>query len=620
MGAIFGYSQLLFPGKNQVNNMAGTLDFRGNHVSTHLDDDFVLGVTFHSREADTKLVVDEERSIIAACEGEIYNTDQLYNSLKDKELIPKPKSGFDLIPLLYAEKGYKFPRNINGSFTIALWDGKSKTLLLIRDHLGSHSLFYTLKKDLICFSTRIKSILETGCVEARLDYGSLTQYLASLALSPPKTMFKNIFAVRPGHMTILNKGNISEYAYWPIHEVSEDRDGSREYFSEKLKELFIDAVSIRIRKGEKTGALVSGGVDTSAIVSVLSRHSLADNLKGFSIAFEEREYSDASLQHYIYKDYDLEPCEIILNPVDFSRALLEGVIHLDSPVNDVAYAGMYVAMENVSKAGCSVVFEGEGSDEIFCTGHSMGELSVQKFISFPFVLRQLLFGWAVHHFPDGSTIPDKVIRLLGRIGMSDLERRSTWIPGFTPKQRRLLLGDREYGTPFETAEEYYGRTRLNDFINIYQYGLTKLFLPDDLLFKNERMAAAQGIINRTPFIDYRLVEQAFRVPGKFKLARPSAKSDGTKLIFKKAIQGMIPDEILHRKKSRGFSQPSGIWFKGPLRSFVTDHLFSSDTKVTDHLDPSAVRRIYERQLKGELSGDYFLNSLLILELWMRQYL
>ena len=212
--------------------------------------------------------------------------------------------------------------------------------------------------------------------------------------------------------------------------------------------------------------------------------------------------------------------------------------------------------------------------------------------------------------------------MLARIGMTDLERRSTWISVFSQNTRNRLLGRNQSQACdiLKTAREYYEKTQLRDMLNIYQYGLTRLFLPDDLLFKNERMASAHGIMNRTPFIDYRLVEAAFQIPAKYKIQSPNASSDGTKLIFKDAARGLVPDEILDRKKTRGFSQPTAVWYHSALRDFVHDHLFDRNAKILGWLDQKEVHKVCTDFMDGKISNDYFLNSLLILELWMRSHL
>jgi asparagine synthase (glutamine-hydrolysing) len=625
MGGIFGFTACQYPekqGKSQLLQMARAMEFRGRLCDTFFSPDICMGLSVYGFESNENIFTTPDKRIMAVCEGEIYNSGELCQSLGN----PPQNSdctGFALVPFLYQEKGKDFARSINGVFSIALWDQNQKTLLLVRDHLGSHSIFYHYKGPSIAFASTIKSLLCLDRLAPEIDAASLNCYLASLAISPPRTMYKNILAVRPGHAAIFRNGGHEEYAYWPINAVSEDRKMSRRDFAGQLRQLFEDAVAIRSHSANKYGALISGGVDTSAVVATLfEKSSMEVVLHGFSIAFNEKEYSDAHLQQIMYDRYNIRPHQIVVQPRDFTEALSQGVSLLDSPVNDVAYAGMYLALKAAASQGCEVVFEGEGSDEIFCTGHSRGELEIQKYLALPFVIRRAFLGPFIKQFSEGSSFTEKFIRMLARIGMDNLQRRSTWIPAFSPKTRRRLLGVsfNESYEPFSSARYFYNETQLKDDVNIYQYGLTRLFLPDDLLYKNERMAAGAGVINRTPFIDYRLVEAAFRVPAHFKMDQASADNDGTKIIFKDAVRGLVPDAVLDRKKTRGFSQPTAIWYRSDLKEFVHGHLMVPDAKILQWLDKREVHKICSDFWTGKINNDYFVNSLLILELWLRSHL
>lgn len=624
MGGIYGFVKDRIEKDNAESlllQMANSMSFRGQHQDVYCSGNIAMGLAVYGYEPGKSVVMSRDKSVIAVCEGEIYNQRELLQSLKQPPSDGEELQGFELVPFLYQEQGRDFARALNGVFAIALWDLSEKRLFLVRDHLGSHSVFYHCSGSSIVFGSTIKSLFCHDHVNAEVDIDSLDQYLASLAVTPPATIFKHISAVRPGYAVIFKGGQPEEYAYWPLETVTEDRGPTRQDFAARLRELFEDAVAIRACHGNRCGALISGGVDTSAVVAALFEKAHLKNLQGFSIAFNEKAFSDAALQQIMYDRYHVQAHQIILRPDDFADGLIKGSAFLDSPVNDVAYSGMYNVLRAAADQGCEVVFEGEGSDEIFCTGHSRSELEIQKYLVIPFALRRLLFGPFVGQFSEGATLWNKVTRRLARIGMSDLQRRSTWVPCFSQKTRdRLLM--RESGEPrdiLRSARDFYSRTQLKDAINIYQYGLTRLFLADDLLYKNERMAAGAGVINRTPFIDYRLVEEAFRVPAEYKLTLPSPESDGTKLIFKDAARGLVPDSILDRKKTRGFSQPTAVWYHTDLKNFAQDHLLDPNAKLLNWLDRKEVHAICADFWSGRITNDYFMNSLLILELWMRSH-
>lgn len=622
MGGIFGFIGL--GGQQQrelLGKMGAAMLHRGNNTEFLLSPPFFFGLVSHSWEIDTRIVASPDKSIVAVCEGEIYNSKELTNEVEIEPEHGERESGFDLIPALYLNHGENFARYINGIFAIALYDARKDTLILVRDHLGSHSLFYARYKDNLVFASTISSLLATGLISRAIDTCSLDKYLGSLAISPPHTMFKHVMAVRPAHALIARNGHIKEYEYWALGKIKEDYSKSETDFAEEIKHIFEDAVTRRAEHSGSIGTLVSGGVDTSAIAAMLSMKAGGRQVKGFSVAFHEKEFSDASLQDVIYSKFDLEAHRLLLVPDKFTTVLTNAIQYLDSPVNDVAFAGMLHAFQCAASTGCTAVFEGEGSDELFCTGHSFGELSIQRFLILPHTVRGALFGMFKSLFGEGSDLISKGTRFLARLGMTDLERRCTWVPVFPwSTRRKLLRASYDSTETWAAAKQYYDRTQLNDKINVYQYGLCKTFLPDDLLFKNERMASAAGVINRTPFIDFRLVEKAFEVPARYKIQPPDDYSDGTKLIFKKAMRGIVPDEILDRKKTRGFSQPTALWFRAELKDFVYDHLLGRNARIFDWLDRSTVHRICHDFMTGKSLSDYFLNSLLILELWMQKHL
>ena len=222
--------------------------------------------------------------------------------------------------------------------------------------------------------------------------------------------------------------------------------------------------------------------------------------------------------------------------------------------------------------------------------------------------------------PIGGGFVNKVRRQLFRLGLSDTERRLLVLPSFYHSGLSILKNvTRAEAPPLDRARQYLEKTRLQDPLNIYYYGLLKVFLPDDLLYKNERMASANGIINRTPFIDYRLVELAFKIPEKMKVKPPTRDDDGTKLVYKKAAQGLIPNAILNRKKGHGFSIPSSEWYRGVLRDQVNDCFRPANSQLYDFLEPRTVQFV-KRQHENNTPGYGILfNSLVMLGMWLQQH-
>ena len=559
---------------------------------------------------------DELRGCLAAMDGEIYTVPGRGH--------PEAIAAAALQTLFEqsALEATGFPRRINGAYTAAMWHCSTNTLTLVRDHVGCRSLYYAPLKDGIVFASTAAAIIASGLVDPALDPASIDAYFGMKALSPPRTLFKNILALRPGHVLLWENGKLREHDYWRLHEIGVDRQASKDDLRAELQATIKDAVAIRQKAGGKYCALVSGGVDTSAVASLLSAlPGTPRPLHGLSIAFEEIAYSDAGLQDCIVKSLGVEQRESILTPHAFADTLTQAVGFLDSPVNDAALVGMYAVFGMARDDGYDIVFDGEGPDELFPAGNTQGELGIAPLLRIPHPLRQLLFGAIATSIPLGDSKPDKIRRMCARLAMPDNERRLTWRPLFHTKARSQLLCPAYFtGTdPYAVGKGYLSQSTLNDALNLYQYGLIKTFLADDLLYKNERMASAHNIMNRTPLVDYRLVEMGLRIPSRFQIEKPTPSTDGIKLLYKAALRGIVPDEILDRKKERGFSQPTRVWYGGALKEFLHETVLGSRATARGIFDARFLQRLFDEHVTGTANHDAFLTSVLMFDLWMNVY-
>jgi asparagine synthase (glutamine-hydrolysing) len=620
MGSIFGLAGTNdLPVEAAVKKMAELARALGNDV----EDKYSaagIGMGVRSNESRTDGVLTRKgTSYAAVIEGEIYNCKELRRMVGSENDTEHP---YTVIFSLYERYGRDFPKYLNGVFCIALWDCKRRILYLVRDHLGSHSCYYSCHNDHILFATSMKSLINTGLVDCEISRSSMNMYLCSTAICPPYTMFNSIKSLRPGSIVEYRDGKAEDHTYWHINEVHEDRSRGMEELAESVRALILDSIKIRAEYGGHYGSLVSGGIDTSVITASLSGLLPGQaKLPVFSIAFEEQSYSDSPLQKIMYERYPLEEHTAILTAKQFGELLPKAVGSLDTPVNDVAMVGMYLAFQMARRSGCDVIFDGEAADELFYTGHAHAEREFQTYAAIPSWIRTLLLGKLFRGMPIGSSYRKKFTRLLFRMGLPDNERRLIGLPTFYKHATPIMLAGKneDMQDPLFMGKKYLAETATKDPLNIYYYGLLKTFLPEDLLYKNERMAAANGIINRTPFVDFRLVELAFQIPQALKIRRPTSTDDGTKLVYKKAIEGLIPEEIRSRKKTRGFSQPSAVWYRDQLKGLVGDLLLGPETRCVSYLDKQYISKLYNEHIRQQANFDYLLNSLLVLELWLREF-
>jgi asparagine synthase (glutamine-hydrolysing) len=597
--------------------MSAALTFRGDLVTSFSTGDIaVLGAR---NFADELVNCGFSNGIFTVVfEGDIYNSDQLINELQ----LDKDTQTSEVILASYIKYGLDFAKRINGIFSIALYDAEKRQLILTRDHVGSHSLYYANNIYGFFFATTTRALLQSGLVEHALSPYGIHSYFSSTAISPPDTIYSKIYCLRPGTSLSINaQGDVREHTYWRINELEENAVRSLDDFAEELRELLIDAIEIRALAGRNYGSIVSGGVDTSVVTAVLARDwKDIVRMPAFSIVFAERKYSDAALQQVMYESFNLKPNSAVISARQYWDFLREACANFDCPVNDDAAVGMYRVFQLARSVDCRVVFEGEAADELFFTGHVHSERSFQKYLKIPYSVRKKLIGSVFSHNTIGGGFGNKALRLLFKMGLSDTERRLLVLPSFYRTKRSICREQLDFGgrDPLETARGYLMETQLKDPLNIYYYGLIKSFLPDVLLYKNERMAAANQVTNRTPFIDYRLVELALKIPEKFKVRTPDATDDGTKIVYKKAIEGIIPETIRTRKKTRGFSIPSSDWYRNELKDDVQDLLFGRNAMHPEYLDSTYVAEINEMHKKRVAGTDMLFNSILVFEMWLRE--
>lgn len=591
-----------------VERMAQAMAYRGGNAKQIIsiqDNAFSMAMTGSHCHPDAAA-----RTFLAM-EGEIYAIPG-----NDNPATEAPQSA---LIRQYQQAGSDFPRSVNGAYTAVLWDENNQTLHLARDHAGCRSVYYAPIDGGIVFASTAAAIVATGIVDASIDPASVDCYFGVKALSPPRTMFKHIFAVRPGHALVWKDGQIRQHDYWRLHEVREDQRSSAAALRDELRATIEDAVRIRQRAGGNFCALVSGGIDTSAVATLLSRSSGSPQpLHGLSIAFDEMAYSDASLQDIIVKTLGVDQHERILKPADFAATLTRAVGFLDSPVNDAALVGMHAVFGMAREDGYDVVFDGEGPDELFPAGNTQGERGIAGLLRMPQPLRRSTFGLLADTLPIGDSMTDRIRRMCARLALPDDERRMTWRPLFHTAVRRQLLSAeyRSGADPYAVGKEYLGRATLDDPLNLYQYGLIKTFLPDDLLYKNERMASAHNVMNRTPLVDYRLIELALRTPSRYQIAPPTPQTDGIKLLYKEALRGIVPDGILDRRKERGFSQPTKVWFAGQLKDFLHENILGTRALGRGIFNRAFLQRLFDEHAAGRANHDAHLTSVLIFNLWM----
>jgi asparagine synthase (glutamine-hydrolysing) len=554
-------------------------------------------------------ISNEDDSIWLIFNGEIYNHQDLRKALIAKGHQYKTKTDTESILHLYEEEGIEGFKKLNGMFGIAIWDNRKKRLVLVRDRLGIKPVYYTQTKDSFIFGSEIKSILKSRSVSAEINIDGLEEYLVFRFLAGEKTMFKGIYNLLPGHILVLENGNITTHKFWDVPNPSEYGPITEKEAIDRLDELLHASVSYRLMSDVPLGTFCSGGVDSSLVSAYASTLSKL-NLNTFSVGFKEDKFDESRYAKMVSDKYKTCHHTIVVDNKTFSDSLPQLTWHNDEPLNHANSVQLY-HISKLAKQFVTVVLTGEGSDELF-GGYP------RYLISKIYSRLQGVPGFARNAF--GS-----VVRLSNM-------RRLIKLSQFLPLEYHEMVA---LNSSFVTRD-LAGSILNNSGNNSYLQGRLSL-LPKSqvnperlvetvmrldlktylvsILNRQDKMSMAAAIEARVPFLDHRLVEWGVTVPASMKLS-----NFDTKLLVKKLAQRSLPMEIITRKKS-GFGVPISEWLfdKHGLGRYL-DLFSESRYHQRGYINSVTVKKLVEEHLSRKADHGEIIWELISLELWHRVYL
>ena len=589
-------------------------DDRGTHVERDIAAFGHLRLSIIDVAAGAQPIYNEDQTKSIVFNGEIYNYLELREDLLSRGHRFATRSDTEVILHLYEDKGKDCVRDLRGMFAFAIWDSAERTLFLARDRLGIKPLYYAQRGQSFCFASEIKSLLASGLVERSLHHPSIDQYLALNYTLGPRTMLEGVMKLMPAQSLLYRDGQVMLSEYWDFNAVEETTDSFETCF-EKMGTLIEDCVRSHLMSEVPLGAFLSGGVDSSVTVALMTRLT-GRPVKTFTVGYEDAE--DESELHYariVASHFNSEHHEFILKPGKFMDIVSRVIWHLDEPVAEFATIPLLLLSE-LAKKHVTVMLSGEGADEIFA-GYPIYRImnAVEKYRRIPGPLRRGLFdplaslwlsGKREGKYLDWLTLP--------------LERRYIGNGSYFTDRMRNRLYSKDFQRVLDRGELYrllddcYGRVSGRDPIRRMLYLDTRTWLPEDLLIKADKMTMAAALELRVPFLDHKLVEFATSLPSHMK-----ATATQSKFIFKKYAEGLIPHEIVHRKK-RGFPVPVKQWLRNELSTAAQDILLDPGTERRGFLDANYVRTLLDTHLSGREDFSKNIWNLLILELWMRTFI
>ncbi len=603
-----------------IRSMANTITHRGPDAEgVYIDRGVGLG---HRRLSIIDLasghqpMQTEDESVVVVFNGEIYNYRELKERLIQKGYRFRTQSDTEVILFLYQEEGEQCFASLRGMFSIALWDKKRRRLVLARDRVGEKPLFYHYDGKRCVFASEMKAILEVPGIPREIDLQALSDYLSLLYVPAPKTIFQSIRKVRPAHYLVISDSECREVPYWDL-QFSQDDALSEAEWAEQLIELYREAVKIRLMSEVPLGAFLSGGVDSSSVVALMSE-IMAEPVITSSIGFSEKEFDELDYARRIAQQFHTKHYEQVVQ-ADAAGIIEKLVWHYDEPFADSSAVPTYY-VSAVARHHVTVALSGDGGDEIFAGYRryrlDQSEHAVRAWI--PAGVRRVLFGGLSALYPKADWAP-RYLRgkaTFKNLSCSHIEAYFRSMSACSPELKSdLLSGDvrarlKDYHT-VDLFRDYYARAGTADPLSRIQYVDIKTYLPDDILVKVDRASMANSLEVRCPLLDHKLIEFAARMPSSLKLSRGIGKK-----ILKQALEPILPKEILHRPKM-GFGVPLATWLRKDLKQLAADALLPQCQDGL--LDQDRVRQLWDEHQRGFRNRATELWALMMFRLWQKRF-
>ncbi len=553
-------------------------------------------------------IFNEDQSVMVVFNGEIYNYQSLQKELKERGHQFATNSDTEVIVHAYEEYGDDCVKHLRGMFVFALWDKKRRRLLAARDRFGKKPFNYYWNGQQFIFGSEIKSILEAG-IPREINPLALDEYLLYRYVPTPLTLFKDVMKLPAAHILVYEQGQVRTQRYWDLPFTSTIQD-DEETALERIRTLLKDAVAVRLMSEVPLGAFLSGGVDSSVVVGLMSQ-LMAQPVKTFSIGFEEDAYSELPYARKIAQHFNTDHHEFIVKS-DLVTVLPQLAWAFDEPFGDSSMLPTYY-VSKLAREHVTVVLTGDGGDEIF-GGYEQyrREYLIQQV---PAVLRSAL-GYASRLLPDG-------VRGKKRLGtwLKDYGTRSIEAAMLLPDYPRPTLYTPDFyqqvreHNPFERHLSDYRRLRHLNVTAAMQSVDTHHYLTDDILVKVDKASMFNSLETRTPLLDQHLAEYVTSL-------RPTVRlHEGVqKHLLKKIAAEMLPEGVLNRRK-QGFSIPLTQWFRNDVNSYAHDVLGSARARQRGLFQEPFLQKLLQTDGSSQLvNHSQALWTLLCLELWFQAYI
>lgn len=562
-------------------------------------------------------MANEDGSAWLVFNGEIYNFQQLRKDLKDKGHRFKSNTDAEVVLHLYEDFAEGCLSYLRGMFAFAIWDEKQDKLFLARDRIGQKPFFYYYDNRYFCFASEFSALLASGLVNKDINYEAMDRYLTFGYVPVPATIYKRVFKMPPAHYGVFQNGKLNLQKYWNLDYSHKIAISEKEAAQELIKVLG-EAVKLRLVSDVPLGAFLSGGIDSSTVVALMSR--LTNKVNTFSIGFDDMDFNELKYARNIARYFSTEHREFIVKPKALEILPLLTERYGEPYADSSAIPTYYVARE--TKRYVTVALNGDGGDESFA-GYERYQAMVlaEGYNRLPAFFRDRLRQALIHLLPDALNFKNKRRRLrrfFENVSLPFYSRYCRWVCMINDDEKNGLYSEDfrkqlSNGNPADWLRDYPGLPADMKLIDRLMAIDIKTNLVNDLLVKMDIASMVNSLETRSPFLDQEVMQFAATLPCDFKLKRLIKK-----YILKKSVKDLLPPGNIHRPKM-GFGVPVGKWMRGELKDYTCSILLSKRALNRGYFNPVNFKDYVNAHLNGKKDHTSGLWTLLMFELWHRRF-
>jgi asparagine synthase (glutamine-hydrolysing) len=619
IAGIAGLHEEFVPDMSALRRMCDSIVHRGpDDEGFACTDNVALGMrrlSIIDVEGGAQPIYNEDRSICVTLNGEIYNYRELREDLQRAGHRFATQSDTEVLVHAYEEYGIDFLGRLNGMFALALHDARRRQVVLARDQMGIKPLFYSVCNEAIVWGSEVKAILASGLIERTLNSSALLDFLAWEYVPGDASLFKEVAKLQAGHYLVVRQGAPVEgpKKYWDIPTSVSNNDYSEEELLDRLDSAIRESVRRQMVSDVPLGAFLSGGVDSSLVVSAMGA------AKTFSIGFDDPSYNELPFSEEVARHLGTEHSTQVIKPhvADLFDHLM---VYMDDPIGDFSIFPTYL-VSRLARESVTVSLSGDGGDELFGGYETYSAQRIAtKYARLPDWMRRVVAGTVgqlpitkkkkgllnkAKRFVEGCEYPDELEHARWRLFLPEMLRRSLFTPDFA--------ADLEYSTAAH-IEKLFSRAGHLGPLSRCLYVDARSYLVDNCLVKVDRMSMATSLEVRVPFLDTSIVELAFSMPDNLKL-----RGHQTKYLLKKLAARYIPDHCVYRPKE-GFSIPIKNWLAGQVRDILEAYTSDIFIKSQGIFNEKVVSRLKSEHLAGSANHSHTLWSLIVFNAWYQRWL